>query len=224
MGLDMYLMRMPRHGYATASDVSRVESFFGWLQARFDGNEHAKCSFKDWCWADEMPSFDDIEFYSNYYKVTYSDWDTEKKHPWWRIKEEVGYWRKANHIHKWFVDHIQDGIDDCSYHREVTEADLVDLLETCNTVLESCKMVNGKICNGYKYEDGMRIPIMEDGKYVEDSSVAAELLPTESGFFFGGTDYDEWYIEDIKNTINIITNVIETTDFNTQMIYYNSSW
>ena len=26
--------------------------------------------------------------------------------------EMVGYWRKANHIHKWFVDNVQEGIDD----------------------------------------------------------------------------------------------------------------
>ena len=25
------------------------------------------------------------------------------------IEEEVGYWRKANQIHKWFVDNCQDG-------------------------------------------------------------------------------------------------------------------
>ena len=59
MGLDMYLNRMPRHGNATANDVSRVESFLGWLQAKFNGSEHAKCSFKEWCWAEEMPSLDD---------------------------------------------------------------------------------------------------------------------------------------------------------------------
>lgn len=224
MGLDMYLMRMPRHKGADANDVSRVEGFLGWLQAKFDGSEYAKCSFTQWCGEEKMPSMDDIEFYSDYYKATYSDWDTEKKHPWWRIKEEVGYWRKANHIHKWFVDNIQNGVDDCGYHREVREADLVELLETCNAVLENCKLVDGKICNGYRYEDGVKIPIMDDGRYVEDSSVAEEMLPTTSGFFFGGTDYDEWYIEDIKNTINIITNVIETTDFNTQMLYYGSSW
>ena len=29
------------------------------------------------------------------------------------IDEEVGYWRKANAIHKWFVDNVQDGNDDC---------------------------------------------------------------------------------------------------------------
>ena len=26
---------------------------------------------------------------------------------------KAGYWRKANHIHQWFVENIQDGNDDC---------------------------------------------------------------------------------------------------------------
>ena len=29
------------------------------------------------------------------------------------IEEEVGYWRKANQIHRWFVTNIQDGVDNC---------------------------------------------------------------------------------------------------------------
>lgn len=40
----------------------------------------------------------------------------------------------------------------------------------------------------------------------------------------GGTDYDEYYVNDIKDTIDIITMALETTDFETQMIYYVSSW
>ncbi len=33
-----------------------------------------------------------------------------------RVKEitaEVMYWRKSNAIHKWFVDNVQGGVDDC---------------------------------------------------------------------------------------------------------------
>jgi hypothetical protein len=29
------------------------------------------------------------------------------------IVQEAGYWRKANAIHRWFVDNVQDGNDDC---------------------------------------------------------------------------------------------------------------
>lgn len=31
----------------------------------------------------------------------------------WVVYTESMYWRKANHIHNWFVHHIQQGIDDC---------------------------------------------------------------------------------------------------------------
>lgn len=139
-------------------------------------------------------------------------------------KEEIGYWRKANQIHNWFVNHVQDGEDDCDYHNEVTKEILEELLDTCKTVLASCELVDGKIQNGERFENGKWIPAMVDGKYVKDPSVAMKLLPTASGFFFGGTNYDEWYVDDIKNTIDIITQALETTDFENEMIYYVSSW
>lgn len=223
MGLDMYLNRMPRYRGATAGDVDTVESYLDWLKSKMDGSEYAKCSFEKWC-GKKAPSHAYIEFYADYYKPHYSDWDKEHKHPWWRIDEEVGYWRKANHIHNWFVENIQDGKDDCSYHREVTEDDLHELLDVCQRVLDSCEMVDAKLNVGTQYSNGKAIPIFEDGQLVVDSTVAAELLPSVSGFFFGGTEYDSYYVEDIKKTINIINKVLETTDFDTQMVYYRSSW
>lgn len=224
MGLDMYLERMPRYKDATASDVMAVEDYLDWQEAKAEGSEYANCSFKEWCGRDEIPPKDYIDFYSTFYKAYYSDWDTEHEHPWMRIHEEVGYWRKANHIHQWFIENVQNGEDDCRYHREVEEDDLRELLDICETVLASCELVDGQICNGYRFEGDTEIPIMQYGKNVEDSSIAELLLPTASGFFFGGTDYDEYYVDDIKRTIDIIKNVLETTDFDTQMVYYVSSW
>lgn len=223
MGLDMYLNRMPRHKGATATDVSRVEHYMDWLKAKASGSEYAQCTFKEWC-GHETPTTDDLNFYSDYYHVHYSSWDTEKEYPWTGIMEQVGYWRKANQIHNWFVENIQDGVDDCGYHREVREQDILDLLNTCQEVLDSCELVEGEVCNGYKYEDGVRVPIMEMGKYVKDSGVAEKLLPSTSGFFFGNTEYNEWYVEDIEDTIHILQKILDTTDFETQMLYYCSSW
>jgi len=49
------------------------------------------------------------------------------------IEEEIMYWRKADHIHSWFVKNIQDGEDNCrEYH--VTKEDLKILLEDCYAV------------------------------------------------------------------------------------------
>jgi hypothetical protein len=51
------------------------------------------------------------------------------------IKEEVGCWRKANHIHNWFVKNVQDGKDECQ-DAWVSLEDLKRLLNTCNEVLK----------------------------------------------------------------------------------------
>lgn len=222
MGLDMYLKRMPRYGNTTPYEISAIESYFNWKE----DPKAKKYTMKEWCGIPfkDIPSKEVRDFYAPFYITTYYAWDDEHKYPHKNITEQIGYWRKANEIHNWFVEHVQDGADDCEYHEEVTEEVLEELLATCQKVLDSCELVEGKINNGYKYENGQRIPIMEDGKYVKDPSVAMELLPTTSGFFFGGTDYDEWYVDDIKNTIEICKKTLETTDFEKQMIFYVSSW
>ena len=38
-------------------------------------------------------------------------------------------------------------------------------------------------------------------RVLADHSLANELLPTQSGFFFGGTDYDEMYFEDVADCL-----------------------
>jgi hypothetical protein len=105
------------------------------------------------------------------------------------IIEEAGYWRKANQIHRWFVENVQDGVDNCGdYYVERNQL---------QELLDLCKIVQA------------------------DHSKAEELLPSASGFFFGGTDYDEWYYNDIENTISILEDALE--DKNGEY-YYTSSW
>ena len=144
-------------------------------------------------------------------------------HPWESFFTEVGYWRKANAIHRWLVENIQNGVDNCEYY-EVTKEKLEELLETCIQVRDGSKLVKGLIKNGEKLENGKWVPIMEEGEYIEDTSVAEELLPTTSGFFFGSTDYDQWYMADIEDTINILKNALETVDFDREMVVYSASW
>jgi hypothetical protein len=55
------------------------------------------------------------------------------------IKFDVGYWRKANAIHKWFVENVQDGKDDCdSYYVSVEQ--LKTLKEACQKVLSDADL------------------------------------------------------------------------------------
>ena len=106
------------------------------------------------------------------------------------IIEEVGYWRKANQIHAWFVRECQDGVDECQ-KTYVGREKLEKLLSACETVLA-------------------------------DPKKAAELLPPQAGFFFGGTDVDEYYMEDLKRTVVIIKEAL--ADEGDGSFYYRSSW
>jgi hypothetical protein len=110
------------------------------------------------------------------------------------VTEEVGYWRKANHIHKWFVDNVQNGDDDCKEYY-VEKEQLQELLGIVTSILNDKKLAN-------------------------------RLLPTQSGFFFGGTDYDNYYFEDLQNTKEILENVLSEVEEEGTFadFYYRSSW
>lgn len=107
------------------------------------------------------------------------------------IIEEVGYWRKANAIHNWFVKNCQDGKDEC---RDTWVA--TDKLEE---LLEVCKQVK------------------------KDHSLAGTLLPPESGFFFGSTEIDRGYFQDIEYTIGLLEKLFKE-NLTAADIYYRSSW
>lgn len=143
------------------------------------------------------------------------------------IVEQVGYWRKANAIHNWFVKNVQDGNDDCGEY-EVSKQDVLKLLSECKKVMSSSKLVEGVIKNGEQLVGGVWVPIPEEGKNIENSEIAEKLLPTKSGFFFGGTDYDQYYYNDIKYTVELLEEIIAyepaDKDFFENSYYYSSSW
>lgn len=55
-----------------------------------------------------------------------------------------------------------------------------------------------------------------------DRDLAKELLPTTSGFFFGSTEYDEYYFRDLEATVEIINNALSMPD--DWEFEYRSSW
>jgi hypothetical protein len=59
---------------------------------------------------------------------------------------------------------------------------------------------------------------------LNDRSRAEELLPSQSGFFFGNTEYNEWYFQDLNYTVNQLEKVLANTAFEKCDFYYQSSW
>jgi len=60
-------------------------------------------------------------------------------------------------------------------------------------------------------------------RVIENKDLAAIHLPTESGFFFGSTEYDDWYYQDLTETIEIIDKAL-TLDQSQWDFEYHSSW
>ncbi len=95
------------------------------------------------------------------------------------IREEVMYWRKANHIHKFFIDNCADG-DEERQKMYVERHILEDLVKELITVL-----------------------------HYKDDETSAEHLPTVGGFFFGYLEYDKHYYESCQETLEVISAVLK---------------
>lgn len=135
------------------------------------------------------------------------------------VISEAGYWRKANHIHRWFVDNVQNGEDDCGTYT-VSLEQLKELKRLCREVIKSSELVpTGKTYPVYDVAKGKEV--QEKEYKLKDSSVAEELLPTQSGFFFGGTEFDKWYVEDLKATVKIVNACLKDDMAEYE---YHSSW
>ncbi len=119
------------------------------------------------------------------------------------ISYPIGYWRKANAIHGWFVTNVQDGRDECQ-KSWVSPQNLRDLREACQAVLAS-----------------------RNNSSVNVSEVAEENgLAPKAGFFFGGTEYDGWYYQDLEYTIKTIDRLEAVGLFDNAWtdIEYQASW
>lgn len=109
------------------------------------------------------------------------------------VEVPVMYWRKANAVHKWFVDTQADGMDNCQPIDVSTES-LKELVDLCEQALAN------------KDNPG-------------------EYLPSEEGFFFGGTDYDVYYFEGLEYTRDRLKELIKTMEKSGDYFaVYQASW
>ena len=139
MGLDMYLERAPRYEDYTPSDIKAIEAYLDWQAEKASGSNYANCTMTEWCGVSEdKVRKEAIPFYEKYFTEKYYYWDIEHRHPHHYIFEQVGYWRKANAVHKWFVDNVQDGRDDGEEY-ELDFRQLEELKEICLDILKRQK-------------------------------------------------------------------------------------
>jgi hypothetical protein len=105
------------------------------------------------------------------------------------VKVEVGYWRKVNAIHEYFVGNCANGVDECQ-EIEVYRETLVALKDICGQL-----------------------------SLTKDVEQAKQLLCPKGGFFFGSTEIDEYYFDKIEHTYELLTKILEKTPEDYDFIY-----
>lgn len=60
-------------------------------------------------------------------------------------------------------------------------------------------------------------------KVLDNHNLASELLPVTTGFFFGSDEYDEFYFQDLEQTVKTLNNFLEE-DHTGEEFYYHAWW
>jgi len=151
------------------------------------------------------------------------------------ISKCIGYWRKANAIHGWFVRELADGVDECQ-RISVAREDLINLRNDCvnalakrNEAVETTALNTHVINSTGDNEDDVVRSIMKSMQ--EESSKSSKTIlasddplePTE-GFFFGNTDKDDWYYSQLEYTVEMINSMLANDSDLEYEYYYRASW
>ena len=130
------------------------------------------------------------------------------------VVDEIGYWRKFNALHNWFVKNCGDGIDSCQ-KMALSKEDFINLHSVLREVSELLKENETKTD-----EEGNQY---REFKHLEKIKT---LLPPVDGFFFGDTDIDEYYEFNVDETIKILEGIFKDEPYEELRndYYYQASW
>lgn len=154
------------------------------------------------------------------------------------VQIPVAYWRKANAIHKYFVDINKKRIsyelvgggwfsatnqEGYESNKELFDRIIDRMADDCSPIYLEREDLEKllAIC------EEITAPNEDTSELIKYWTIerVKELLPTQGGFFFGSTNYDEWYFEDIKDTVKKLKKVLTDFDENSLVdFYYQASW
>lgn len=204
MALIMYFTRAPRYKNITIKDIKMMESYFRWQYEKAIGSRYGNGTFENWCGhsESELPETEVIDYYKHFFTKKTIHIEGIGKQESNSVVEQLARLVKTNHIFNWFIKNVMDNVINQEYY-EVTKEQLESFLQTC-----------------YKVKDTF------NNEHSVDENVAKELLPLmdEAGYFFGPNTYSEFYTDSVVKVIEIVDNILKTTDFEKQTIYFNATW
>lgn len=145
--------------------------------------------------------------------------------------QELGYWRKANAVHGWFVRECAYGVDECQ-EIFVSREHLLKLRSDCNNALanrenavpnnEDNVIIKQPVGSGQDLAQFIIDNMKKEQEKIGATLVSDDPLQPTAGFFFGSTEKDEWYYNDLLETLDIIDRALALDDG--WEIIYQASW
>ena len=140
--------------------------------------------------------------------------------------ENVGYFRKVNCLLPFF------GYEDNLSIHPIEKCQIEELVSIAKELLKEHHAINSSILS-YKeilevYKDDKKktkeIQEKMDALWANFAEIASKKLPTTDGFFFGSTKYNEWYINDLTEIVNVFEEILDSTDFEIDQIVMYCWW
>ena len=227
MGLDMYMMRYNKVPGFSANDAILAKETAYFLKSKlqdhdsYQDDEFFSLGFSQYekpmksekllHFLKETALVDGVTLPDDLDQAILNWFDSE------RISPEVGYWRKAYHVHDWVMDITRptvaleifnsSGYDGNCVEREITKEQLEELLTICYEILAHKDMV-----------------VNADENYQNLHPKVQEFLEVTGGYINDSNGYGDYYFDSIENTVGILENILNTTNFDTQFITYCPSW
>lgn len=142
----------------------------------------------------------------NFYKAKRSK-DNETKERLEEIRKALAteYLKSIDERNSKLINELEDEKEKINPWNEVAYFRKVNFLIPFFGYEENCSNIE---IDKYQVED----LIEACNEVLEDHSKAEELLPTTDGFFFGSTEYDDWYFDDVECVKTTFESILE--DFN----------
>ena len=183
MGLDMYLNSVPK--VKSTDELEKLQERLTIAYFKDKLQEELKSIQKEKNFIYDIPF--SLSPYIN--KENYAECLKEYSYKV-DVSMKLGYWRKFNALHAWFVKNVQKEVDDCGIYI-VTKLQLEGLYEELKSI---------------------------------NKDNAENILPNQKGFFFGGTEYDEYYWKEIEYLKGFLIYVLTQVDERERTLIYSSSW
>ena len=153
-----------------------------------------------------------------FYKAKRSK-DNETKERLEEIRKELAteYLKSIDERNSKLINELEDEKEKINPWNEVAYFRKVNFLIPFFGYEENCSNIE---IDKYQVED-----LIEACKEVlANHDKASFLLPTQTGFFFGSTDYDDWYFDDVQNVKEKFEEVLADFDMDEDILLMHCWW